>query len=129
MNNCGDCGKKCKPVSYAVAKCSGGYCKYTCKPGWTNCDNKWDNGCEVDTSKDAKNCGGCGKACKQASNAVSKCLGSKCCEPVCNPGWGNCDGNMWSNGCEKDLTKDVYNCGTCGHKCPCTLKGGEPTCR
>lgn len=128
VNNCGDCGKKCKEVNYAVAQCSGGYCKYSCKAGWANCDNKWDNGCEVDTGKDAKNCGGCGKACKQVSYADTKCLNGKCCEPVCKAGWGNCDGDIWKNGCEKDLGKDINNCGKCGKKCPCTLKGGEPTC-
>jgi hypothetical protein len=128
VNNCGDCGKKCASASYAHVQCYGGYCKYTCKPGYANCDTKWDNGCEVNTNSDAKNCGKCGNCCKQVKNADTKCQGGKCCEPVCKSGWGNCDGNIWSNGCEKDLSKDVYNCGKCGNKCPCTLKGGEPTC-
>jgi hypothetical protein len=180
VNNCGDCGKKCNSVSYATTKCVGGYCKYECKAGWANCDSKWDNGCEVDTGKDfkncgscgnvckqvayaetkcengkcgtpvcksgwancdgkwdngcevdtgkdAKNCGSCGNCCKQVANADTKCENGKCGTPVCKSGWGNCDGK-WDNGCEKDLTKDVYNCGKCGIKCPCSLKGGEPTC-
>jgi hypothetical protein len=127
VNNCGDCGKKCKYVSGATVKCEWGNCKYECKPGYANCDNKWDNGCEVNTGNDAKNCGKCRVVCKQYPNAETKCENGKCGTPVCKSGWGNCDGK-WENGCEKDLSKDVYNCGKCGNKCPCTLKYGEPTC-
>jgi len=184
VKNCGGCGVKCKDLPYALTQCAGGSCRYSCKPGWANCDNNlWKNGCETDTGKDPKNCGACGKCCEQVSNAVTKCQGGKCCEPVCNAGYancdgnlwsngcekdvrsdpqncgacgkcckqvqnavtkcqggkccepvckagfGNCDGNIWSNGCEKDVSKDIFNCGKCGNKCPCTLKGGEPTCR
>jgi hypothetical protein len=130
-NNCGACRKSCKQVPYAVTKCSGGKCQEpVCTPGWANCDyNLWSNGCETDVGQDARNCGSCGKRCKQVPYAVTKCSGGKCQEPVCTPGWGNCDGNIWSNGCEKNLGNDIYNCGSCHHKCLVTLKGGEATCR
>lgn len=128
VNNCGDCGAKCKHVRYATAKCEGGRCKYTCDAGWTNCDGNWATGCEVDTKRDAKHCGGCHKPCQHVRNAVTKCVNGRCAQPVCDAGWANCDGK-WATGCEKNVKSDVLNCGRCGHKCPCTLKGGEPTCR
>jgi hypothetical protein len=36
--------------------------------------------------------------------------------PSCNPGFGNCDG-VAVNGCETNITSNVYNCGACGHVC------------
>ncbi|KAG0504843.1 hypothetical protein M758_N013600 [Ceratodon purpureus] len=129
VNNCGDCKKQCKDLPYTTKKCADGKCVYSCKPGWADCDkNILKNGCETDTGKDATNCGACGNCCKQVPYAVTKCSGGKCQEPVCKAGWGNCDKNMWSNGCEKDLGKDTANCGSCYNKCKVTLKGGEATC-
>jgi hypothetical protein len=129
--NCGDCGKKCKlHLPYTTAKCENFKCVYTCKTGWADCDNnKYSNGCETDIGNDPRNCGKCGKCCKQVPNAITKCKNGDCKKPTCKHGWGDCDCNIWSNGCEKDLSKDIYNCGKCGHKCEVTLKGGEATCK
>lgn len=131
VNNCGDCRKKCETLPYTRTWCAGGKCRYKCKDGFGNCDNNlWRNGCETRLSNDAKNCGCCRKACKQVPYAAaSKCVKGKCSEPVCNFGRGNCDKNIWSNGCEVNLATDVKNCGRCGNKCPDTLVGGEPYCR
>jgi len=61
-----------------------------------------------------KECGddGCGGSCGSCgANAI--CSNYTC---VCTSGYGNCDG-LWSNGCEKNLTNDVNNCGGCGNVC------------
>jgi len=129
--NCGDCRRKCKlHLPYVTAKCENHKCVYTCKAGWADCDNnKHNNGCETDIGKDPNNCGKCGMPCVQVSNAITKCWNGHCKEPKCKDGWGNCDGNLLKNGCEKDLRNDIYNCGQCGHYCKVTLKGGEATCK
>jgi hypothetical protein len=43
-------------------------------------------------------------------------VGSACTAPVCNAGYGNCDGDP-SNGCESGVTSDEQNCGGCGNVC------------
>jgi hypothetical protein len=35
----------------------------TCASGFANCDTNHANGCEVRTTSDLRNCGGCGVAC------------------------------------------------------------------
>jgi len=42
------------------------------------------------------------------------CNAAHSCE--CKTLFGDCD-NKYDNGCEKDLSSDVNNCGTCGQKC------------
>ena len=64
-----------------------------------------------DTSTDVNNCGLCGHVCA-GDNAAWTCAASKCV-PMCNPGWGNCDGDP-SNGCEADIAGNALMCGSCG---------------
>ncbi|KAG0602446.1 hypothetical protein M758_10G015000 [Ceratodon purpureus] len=88
------------------------------KAGRGDCDKKiWRNGCETNIKNDAKNCGSCGKPCKQVGNAVTSCLNGKCRNPVCKSGYANCDKNIWRNGCETRVAKDVNNCGACSNVC------------
>jgi len=123
-HNCGDCGIVCK-----YGECKYGKCSQPpppkCPSGYGDCDGKRYNGCEKDLRTDPYNCGKCGNKCKYGC----KCKYGKGSEPPpkCPPGYGDCDGKS-HNGCEKDLRHDIYNCGKCGYKCPCTLKWGEPTC-
>ena len=114
-NNCGACGTCCIAPPNASAKCYLGTCQYTCNPGWKNCDGKWQNGCETDTTKDTNNCGGCGVCCVAPPNALTTCSSGQCTY-TCKPGCANCDNN-WINGCESTPGSDVNNCGTCGSKC------------
>jgi hypothetical protein len=71
-----------------------------------------DGGC-VDTRSDPNHCGACGAACG-TQNATARCEGGVC-RPLCNAGWGNCDGNG-ANGCEQSLA-EVAHCGSCGNAC------------
>jgi hypothetical protein len=64
-DNCGGCGRVCagRYASHFSATCSFGVCGGQCHDGYADCDTNTDNGCEVDTRIDNRNCGGCGNAC------------------------------------------------------------------
>ena len=79
VNNCGACGNKCGQglacingsctcnncvIPGSKTKCVNFVCTFDgCLPGYTNCDNNVQNGCEVQTDSDPKNCGACGNVC------------------------------------------------------------------
>ena len=58
--------------------------------------------------------------CPSAPHAIGV-LVDGACTITCDPGWGNCNGDV-ADGCEKELTNDVANCGACGRDCR-TCKG------
>lgn len=112
------CGTSCVPcaIPNATPICAGDSCAIkTCSPGFENCDGMVANGCEVDTTGDTANCGGCDTLCS-APNAMGQCVAGACSVGQCNMGFANCDG-MAVNGCEAILLSDPNNCGTCGNKC------------
>ena len=125
VNNCGGCGKKCPTYPYTTTTCSNGQCKSVCKPGWKDCNNNMQDGCETDVGKDLNNCGSCGTKCATYPYTTTTCS-SGVCTSVCSPGWKDCDGKK-ANGCETDVGKDVKNCGACGVTCP-TYPYSTPTC-
>ncbi len=98
-NNCGACGHYCPGKeelgsAFGMATtCVDGVCQPVCVRR-ANCNGDWEDGCEVDTDNDRKNCGGCGVEC--ADNEKCGTLGS--------PGVCIC-------GIEK-------SCGECGRICP-----------
>jgi len=72
-SNCGNCGTVCSSNHIPTPTCSGGVCNGACAPGFQDCDaNKQANGCEVSTSNDVNNCGGCGLVCS-LPNATAAC--------------------------------------------------------
>jgi hypothetical protein len=83
--------------------------------GFGDCDKDPQNGCEVATGSDVKNCGGCGVACN-LPNATALCVGGACDIGACNPGFRDCDANP-ANGCEVDTNNDPMNCGACNANC------------
>lgn len=88
-----------------------GACGLSCNAGYANCNGASGDGCEVNTSNDAANCGGCGNACPARANASRTCSMSSC-GFACTDGFGNCNGSD-ADGCEQRL--DVAgNCGACG---------------
>ena len=87
--NCGGCSLSCFTLANATPKCDAGLCAVeSCNKGFADCDMSDPNGCEVNISVDAKNCGACGKTC----NPGDICSGGKCGRPVVSSsGGGVCD--------------------------------------
>ncbi len=120
--NCGACGNVCPTRPNASAACASGACVFVCGGSFADCDLAATNGCEVDTSADARNCGSCGVACSFA-HAAATCSAGRCARGACDEGYGDCDGNP-SNGCEAPLATDARNCGRCANACPTTCSAG-----
>jgi len=116
VSNCGTCGHMCPTQQNSTPTCSMATCFITCTPPFLNCDGMNANGCEVNPTSDANNCGGCGTVCPPAQNATPMCSSSQCTF-VCNAGFANCD-TLSGNGCEVNTTNDNMNCGNCGVVCP-----------
>ncbi len=94
-----------------------GACTVACSFGWGNCDGSGANGCEAPLSRDARNCGACGRACGAVNNTQPNCTLGLCVQSgACVAGYGNCDG-LGFNGCERSLLTDANNCGACGRRC------------
>lgn len=126
INNCGICGKVCPPLG-ATATCTAGICGTSttvCTAPFKDCNGLSTDGCEINSSNDVNNCGGCGTKCTFA-NAAASCVSSTCTLGACTAGFGNCDGSA-ANGCEVNLKTDVNNCNTCGTKC--TFANASATC-
>jgi hypothetical protein len=124
-NHCGGCATTCK-LPNATADCSGSICRVaSCADGFADCNGDPMDGCEINTKTDKVNCGTCGKACPSV-NGQPYCA-EAACQITCDAGFGDCD-NDRANGCEKDVSRDVQNCGKCGTLCTPT-QGGTPWCK
>ncbi|MBI3202542.1 MAG: hypothetical protein HYZ29_13460 [Myxococcales bacterium] len=115
VGNCKTCGNGCD-LANAQEACSQEVCVVTtCVSGFANCDANDANGCETNINSGNKlNCGACGKACNE-NHASATCQGGSC-KLACNPGWGNCNGNV-DDGCETDTNTNPLHCGVCGKAC------------
>jgi Cys-rich repeat protein len=115
-NHCGGCGNACSTNNMATVSCANSVCNGTCNNGYADCDmNLLGNGCEVDTLTDKANCGGCGKVCSGNHITSPICTGGLC-TGACDTGYGDCNGDKLSDGCETALNT-VQNCGACGNAC------------
>ena len=125
--NCGRCGLVCPAPVNAVASCAAGQCGVgACSPGFGNCDQLPDNGCEANIHSDLQNCGRCGSVCGPVANAAATCsMGA--CTVRCDPGFADCNNNL-ADGCETNVRTDARNCGICGRVCPANqfcINGGN----
>lgn len=140
------CGKACGgPCTFAngVGQCQGGQCVLvSCEAGFGDCNRQAFDGCEIDLSKDAANCGGCGTSCLLGPqveacvagvcqpapqnqcggivcappHATGKCVNNACTIAACDAGYGDCN-RRELDGCEVALASDALNCGGCGVAC------------
>lgn len=64
INNCGGCGKVCKPVPNGVQWCFEGSCRIEkCATNFKDCNGDYMDGCEANLGTNEKHCGGCNNAC------------------------------------------------------------------
>ena len=124
--NCGKCLARCTPFANGLPTCTNGACAAICQPGFADCDNNTMNGCEIDTTFDIKNCGGCSRVCGAPANAEAACDQGKC-GFRCKIGFADCDANP-ANGCETNAGSDVSNCGHCGNICPLRPNAAAASC-
>ena len=89
---------------------------FGCASGYANCNGSSVDGCEINITTSASNCGACGNVCA-LPNATSGCVSGNCSIVSCNTGYSNCNGNN-IDGCEVNLQIDNNNCGACGFVCP-----------
>ena len=89
---------------------------FGCAPGYANCNGSSADGCEINITNSATNCGACGHVCALA-NATSGCVSGNCTIVGCNTGYADCNGSS-SDGCEVNLQNNNNNCGSCGLVCP-----------
>ena len=122
--NCGGCGASfnCSTTNIAAA-CSGGQCTGACTAPFANCNGtKRTNGCNINLTNDASNCGACGTKCpgNPGANITTPTCGSSLCNGTCDAGFSDCDNNKQTNGCETHTAADTSNCGACGTICSAT---------
>jgi hypothetical protein len=126
-DHCGGCGRACAPFPNLTRTCGNGACvPGICVAGFADCNSMTVDGCEVSTTTDPNNCGGCGRACTNLPNASAMCTMGVCAIGACNAGFANCDGDAM-NGCEANLQADRGNCGACGVACPGVCSSGVCT--
>jgi len=124
LEHCGQCGNGCV-FANGSASCVGSVCKLgACNADFANCDNDETNGCEANLNADPNNCAACGTKCT-APNGTPDCKAGVCGVSLCNPGKGDCDGNL-GNGCETDLATSSEHCKYCGNAC--SLENAQPAC-
>ena len=117
VKNCGGCGKACSAANVTVLACESGVCTGACNAGYADCDgDKQKNGCEASLQTDPGHCGACGAACSSQHLTGASCVKGEC-SGACAPGWGDCNGNKQSDGCETNFDSDAKNCGACSVLC------------
>ena len=116
--NCGACGAACS-TKHVTPACTNGVCTGSCQTFpdvYADCNGDLrSDGCEIDLYTDPLHCQSCNTAC--STNHVTPWCASGYCGGVCDPGWGDCDGNLKTNGCEASLSAPPYCGGTCTAAC------------
>ena len=132
--NCGACGRTCSLSNVSVAACTGGLCTSTCSGTFGNCSQPVapaaDDGCEVNLASSAGNCGGCGRACSNASVSGAPTCSGGLCTSACVAGHGNCARPAFptaDDGCEVSTSSDPSNCSGCGVVCN-PANASAPSC-
>jgi hypothetical protein len=124
--NCGRCGRACAPAN-ATGECVGGICTIgACGPGFTDCNDSADDGCESNTTNDVANCGACGVVCGFGESCVS---GQCVCGTVRVSGRAACTApasNACCGGTCVDLMTDTAHCNDCNS--PCFAENASSSC-
>jgi len=125
-DHCGDCNTACS-LPNAVSNCAGGICRVeSCVAPFDDCNGDPADGCEVNTKKDVDNCGACAAKPCPTLNGAAYCSDGQC-GLTCAENFADCDEKP-GNGCEKDVSRDISNCGGCGKACTASA-GKTAWCR
>lgn len=84
-SNCGGCGSSCPgydPNKFIYPVCKNGSCETACLMGRADCNGNIEDGCEVDTDYDPRNCGECGHVCDAIVGQA--CIGGRCAVEPCD---------------------------------------------
>ena len=73
-NHCNACSNACPFGPHSTAVCTIGDCGLVCDPGFGDCDQVPNDGCEVNENVDHTNCGGCNHPCGD----TQLCVGGTC---------------------------------------------------
>lgn len=145
--NCGGCGISCTVANGTPACVDAGGGSYqcdvlTCSSGgaevWNDCDDTYQNGCEVNTQSSKFRCGGClasdpnggsGEDCTDIESNTSlrvtatQCSAGGCKIVSCASGYADCNG-IFSDGCEVNTSTSATHCGGCTTGPTSTWDGG-----
>ena len=118
VDHCNTCGNFCAAVN-GTAACDERVCIVeSCDPGHADCNEKYVDGCEINTDTSVEHCGECENQCEIA-NATPECKGGECQVKTCSGSYRDCDGN--DTDCEVNIATDADHCGGCvaptGHDC------------
>jgi hypothetical protein len=116
VNHCGSCETPCPETTWkthGTYVCNGGQCRLACLPLHADCNHSADDGCEIETDSDPKNCGACGTACKPGVLCWKGACG-------CPKGFTQC-----GDDCKK-LDSDDLNCSACGIVCKAPASDADP---
>ncbi len=125
ITDCGDCGTVCMGDGIGgdavceLEPASGGrLCGIRCDPGFADCDDNPETGCEEMVTDTDCTCGGTpSEDCTTifGTGATASCRGDKgearCFATACGTGDSLCDGRCVNTGFDRD------NCGACGRSC------------
>lgn len=88
----------CTAPNASGGMCIDGACEgLACNPGFGNCNDEWEDGCEIGLTT-ADHCGACDSPCGAGAHATADCS-TGTCDQACDAPWVDCDGDI-ANGCE-----------------------------
>ncbi len=118
VDHCGACGDKCAPA-HATGQCVGGTCGIlVCSTGYADINGNAGDGCEVNHLTDPEHCGVNANDLVTCSDEHgTPACNAGVCTIDCAAGYDDCNENV-ADGCEANLSKDVFNCTGCGNECP-----------
>lgn len=106
------------PLDLGVARhCADGTAPCPVADGSTEC---------VDLRVDPSNCGACGQRCADGVATLAACV-LGVCGGRCAADRAECDGDP-ANGCETDIARDRFHCGSCGMRCEAGAGCGDGRC-
>ncbi len=90
--------------------------KPECGPGFADCNQLSEDGCEVNLNESAVHCGACGTVCSSAA-IEGACQSGECVVRKCHDKTRRDCNTEFGDGCETDISADPKHCGDCETRC------------